>query len=356
MSLLRVAISIAASTVATVAALPVLILSLPLLLVARATARLGRALEVETVAWHEAITYEPELGWRAKPGLDAHVRDFNGDPFHVTTDPAGFRGPGALDDADIIVFGDSFAFGSGIDSRRFFANLPGDVAIKTVGAPGYNMVQSLLWMRRLAGSLDGKLVVWLVYPANDLDDNVLPAMGPYRIPFVRPDSNGWAIEVDHIAEKSWPFSLPRRNVERYVDICTGREGTERLFDACEWLISRAAETCTGAGARLIVVSVPDLSPLNTRAVESALETRADRDRFDATVPSERLREICKENAVSFFALSEVLEVSDYLERDVHWTERGHKRVREALVNLWKANLESEWTEQRAEPSHIRRQA
>jgi hypothetical protein len=309
------------------------------------------------VAWHEAITYEPELGWCAKPDLDVRVRDFNGDPFHVTTDSAGLRGPGAIGDADVVVFGDSFAFGSGIDSRQFFANLPGDPAIKAVGAPGYNMAQSLLWMRRLAGSLAGKLVVWLVYPANDLDDNLLPSMGPYRIPFVHRDSTGWRIETAHIDERPWPFPLVRRNVERYVDICTGRPGSERLFDACDWLVSEAAETCERADARLVVAEVPDLSPLNTRVVESVLEKRSDGVRFDPTVPEKRLQEICRQRGIGFLALSDVLEVNDYLEQDVHWTARGHRRVREALVAAWReVEAVSDSADHGADSSLMRRRA
>ena len=95
------------------------------------------------------------------------------------------RGHGSLDDSAVVVIGDSFAFGYGVDAGKSFADLNPGLAIKAVGAPGYSMVQSVLLMEQFAERLAGKLVVWFVCLENDLQDNLAPAMRRYRSPFVR---------------------------------------------------------------------------------------------------------------------------------------------------------------------------
>jgi hypothetical protein len=333
MQLFRTLLSMLASTVATAIALPAFLVALPFALVARTTVRLGRWLEPETVAWDRAIEHDPEIGWRVRPGLDLHVRDFNGDPFHVTTDGDGWRGPGSLEESALIVFGDSFAFGSGIDSHLHFAELRHPHPVKCIGAPAYNMVQSLLWMRRLGRRLAGKTVVWLVYPANDLDDNLLQSTDRYRMPFVRQGADGWVIETRHIDDTPWPFIMPRRNIERWVDLCSGKSGADRMLDACGWLIDQAAQACREAGADLVVMSVPELSPLNAREVEGVLAHRPDRAAFDPGLPDRRIADRCGASGIPFIALADTLTTADYLAHDVHWNARGHERVAEVLRQL-----------------------
>jgi len=135
---------------------------------------------------------------------------------HLTTDGEGWRGRTELRESDIVVFGDSFAFGYGVDDKKFFAGLNPDVRIKSIGVNGYNMVQSLFWMERLSVQLTGKLVVWFVYFGNDLYENLQPNLERYRMPFVR-SFNGtgdWEIVTSHINATKWPFSSERRYHQR----------------------------------------------------------------------------------------------------------------------------------------------
>ena len=102
------------------------------------------------------------------------------------------------------MFGDSHAFGHGIDEKHFFANLNRRLRIKSFGVSGYSMVQPLLWMRELAHHLENKLVLWLVFLGNDLADNLEPAQYHYRMPFVREtnDRSKWEIGKKHIESKT----------------------------------------------------------------------------------------------------------------------------------------------------------
>jgi hypothetical protein len=84
--------------------------------------------------------------------------------------------------------------------------------IKAIGANGYNMVQELLWMRRYAPQLAGKLVVWFVYHGNDLFDNLQPNVFQYRTPFVRErhDGRGWEVVTEHVRRSPWVATVKIR--------------------------------------------------------------------------------------------------------------------------------------------------
>jgi hypothetical protein len=104
-----------------------------------------------------------------------------------------------MEQADTVVFGDSFAFGYGVDDTDHFANHVPRHAVKAIASPAYSMVHGLLWMERLADRLADKTVIWLVYSGNDLVDNLRPAMATYRMLFVREHDGTWEIVTDHVS-------------------------------------------------------------------------------------------------------------------------------------------------------------
>ena len=189
---IRVLLAFLGAVAGLLVLVPVILLAIPLWLVGwlHSVARhaLARS-RPATISWEQMMAYEPEVGWKPLPGLDAWAEGTP--PFHVRTDSEGWRGPGvSIEDAQVVVFGDSFCFGHGADEERFFANLTGGPVVKAIGANGYNMVQGLMWMKRYSKRLAGRTVVWLVYYGNDLLDNLRPNMGRYRIPFVRREQGG----------------------------------------------------------------------------------------------------------------------------------------------------------------------
>ena len=96
--------------------------------------------------------------------------------FRLVTDRDGWPGAGSLDDAKVVVIGDSFAFGYGVDTNRSFAALTPSLAVKAIAAPGYSMVQGVRLMEQLGERLRGKLVLWFIFLENDLQDNLAPEM------------------------------------------------------------------------------------------------------------------------------------------------------------------------------------
>jgi hypothetical protein len=286
-----------------------------------------------TLPWQEMMEFAPEVGWKPRGGLDARAHAPGTPIFHVRTDADGWRGPQTtIEDAGIVAYGDSFAFGHGCDEETFFANLPGEPRIKAIGANGYNMAQGLLWMRRHAGRLVGKTVVWLVFYGNDLYENLQPNMGRYRMPFVRGAGSAGPREVvtEHISAEPWTFVSRTPYMDLLAEICTPGPLSDRVFDAAGFLVAEAAGLCAEVGARLVLAGIPHMDALEPRTRARLVASSPDPSSCDPELPDRRLREICGRHGAGFLALGERLERSDYLEEDVHWSAAGNRKVAAAI--------------------------
>jgi len=334
---IRVILASTAALVGLLLLVPVVLLALPFWAVSSMQAAARRALvqsRPATVSWQDLMEFEPELGWKPKGHIDAWAEGLP--PFHVRTDADGWRGPGVtIEDADVVVFGDSFAFGHGADEDRFFANLPGDMTIKAVGANGYNMVQGLLWLRRYAPRLRGKTVIWLVYYGNDLYDNLQPNMGRYRIPFVRNqrDTDRWEIVTEHVSAEPWRFSTKTDYTRLLAEICSPTFLSARVFDACASLVCEANDLCGSSGARLIVVGNPDVEMLDPEGVKRLKSKAMDPESCDPVLPDRRFADICADLGIPFVAVADWLGAEDHLLQDVHWSPAGHEKIRRLLERI-----------------------
>src|SRR4051812_5063145 len=186
----RVLLAIVAMVPCLVLLAPVAVVVLPLLAIAASARAIGRALEARHVPWSDLMQFDPQLGWKPRPQLDARYLAEGDDVFHVETDADGWPGHRTIAESDVVAIGDSFAFGYGVDTAQSFAARSTPCRVKAIGAPGYSMVHGVLLMEQLAERLHGKLIVWLVYLENDLQDNLAPEMRQYRAPFVRRAADG----------------------------------------------------------------------------------------------------------------------------------------------------------------------
>lgn len=175
-------------------------------------------LEPRYISWDQVFHFDPHIGWKPKPNLDTYSLARWDDVYHILTDQDGWPGNSPIDESDVIVFGDSFAFGYGIDSNKSYLHLNPRLRIKAIACPGYNMVQELLLMRQYSDKLKNKLVLWFIYLENDIYDNLMPwAMGCYRTPFLRQtkDMEGWEIVTNHLNPDPWKHG-DRRSEEAHV--------------------------------------------------------------------------------------------------------------------------------------------
>ncbi|MFB3817877.1 MAG: hypothetical protein ACE147_09460 [Candidatus Methylomirabilales bacterium] len=314
----------------------VLLLGSPFWLVAALTRTLAARLSPPVLGWRQLFAFDPALGWRAKPNLDCRCVDQWGDVFHVVTDQHGWPGRRGLEECRIVVFGDSHAFGYGVDHAAAFPQLCPEARVKAVGVPGYNLVQELLLMEQLAPRLAGKLVVWLVYVGNDLHESLSPEMSGYRTPFVRRLEGGaaWEIVREHLSPATWRASDSLRSRNWYATLAALHRDTflaERAYSACAFLLDAGARLSRQAGFSLAVMTVP--APLALAGPEAEGPGWRYRAVMDPELPDRRIRAICDDLGLPFVPLMKRLSLADYKRQDDHWTEDGHRRVAAVLAEL-----------------------
>jgi hypothetical protein len=332
--------------ISAIVAVPCLILLLPafaaagaLWLFASSVRALGRLLEPSYVPWPELMEFDGTLGWRPRSNVDARYLAEGDDVFRAVTDHEGWPGTHALDDSSVVVIGDSFAFGYGVDAGRSFADLNPRIAIKAIGAPGYSMVQSVLLMEQFGHRLAEKLVVWFVCLENDLQDNLLPNMRRYRAPFVRRSHvNGeWEIVTDHVSREAWECSDWRVIQRTLPNLCVPGPLADRTFSGADYLIGRAAANCRRIGARLVLVTIPVTSQLTANGHATLARLSGNPGLTDARLPDRRIAESCDRYGVPLVSGIDHLSARDYKRLEgLHWTGRGHRRMADLLGRLYES--------------------
>lgn len=320
---------------------PIVLLGLPIWGIAVLTRALVPLFQRTVVPWEGLIEFHPKLGWKPKPNFDGYCLEQRDDVFHVVTGPDGWPGRSSLSESPVVVFGDSFAFGYGIDARKSFLELVPEVPIKAIAAPGYNLVQEVLLMEELSSELEGKLVVWLVCLANDLYDNLSPEMSGYRTPFVRwsETHTRWEIVAHHVNPSPWSCSAGRQGVLRFrFDQGFGASGflSDRAYSACGFLISQGRDITRRAGADLVVATIPTPRQLECDQASASEEGTGG---FDPEYPDEQIGAICERLQVRFVPLKPYLNRADYKRRDEHWNEKGHQKVAEVLAALHRDHVQ-----------------
>jgi hypothetical protein len=324
-------LSFAALVVGLVLLIPVLVIWLPFWFVAVTTRKARRFFEPKVLGWQDMVRHDPRIGWRLQPDVVASCEGV--DVFRVTTDSQGWSGSLQAADAKVVVFGDSNAFGYGVDhAKAYFRLCSQEVPVKAIGAPGYNLVQELLLMEGMASELRGKLVIWLICNANDLYDNLSPQMDGYRTPFVRQTATGdWEVVSSHVSPEPWSCSAGRHAARRQPlapALHRSNYLSERAYAACGWLIAQGHELCRSAGAELVVMTVPSPFALDSK--------RTAREDVDPDYPDRRIGAACEALGIPFVPLKHYLGAGDYLDHDDHWNDRGHVKVADVIVSLFRA--------------------
>jgi hypothetical protein len=336
--LVRIFIAAVAAFVALILLIPIMLVVLPFWLVSLLTRMIARMVQPEFLTKEGLIQFDPVFGWRPRPNLDTH--HLMVDLFHIRTDRDGWRGNYSLAESDIVVFGDSFAAGYGVGDRAFFANLPGPCKIKPIGIGGYSMVQELLWMQKLKGSLENKLVVWFVYYGNDLYDNLMPDLRGYRKPFVRENREigDWEIVSSHVNAEPWPIIFQGRmqgqhHIPKLAELCADSFLANRAYSACDYLIGAGKQICDEANADLVLIGIPDVSQLTPEGRQNLKSLGGFAPSFNPDRPDQELARICENRGSQFRPGNTFLNADCYKINDCHWNETGHRAVFRALVVL-----------------------
>jgi hypothetical protein len=339
LQVIRFVVSSILAAVGYVLLLPFVIGFLPLWFISWMSRKLEIILAKKSVRWDEIIEYDREIGWKPKPHVNGYYLDKAENPCFVQTDQDGWPGKNTLDESDIVVFGDSFAYGFGIDLYDSYAYLNENFKTKPIGAPGYNMVQSLLLMRQFSGRLRNKIVVWFVCLENDLFDNIRPYNSDfYTTPFVY-KKNGlgaWSIETEHITPERWYLASTHRQYDRaFAKFCTPSSFSEYTYGSVEYLLGEAVGVCSKVNATLVVMTIPRKEQLMSNGIKKLQSYLSDqRNGFDPDFPDKQFEAICSKLGVKFIAAKKVLNADDYLEQDPHWNKKGNRKIARILNDIY----------------------
>lgn len=320
------------------------ILAVPFFLISLFTDTLNTLLQRRHVPWNAIIEFQENVGWKTKPNLNAFYLAIDHDVCHVETDSQGGIGPSSLAESDIVVFGDSFAFGYGVDAKDAYFNLHSDLKVKAFCSPGYNMVQELLLMRELAPQLAHKFVVWFVCLENDLYENLRPAsqhpQHVYPRPFVRriDGSSNWEIINSHVRPSNAGYQPPLRMYyqETFARLCTPCPYSEQVYSASEFLLQQGLEVCSKVGAKLAVLTIPYKYQMNSAGISKILsKLPPDEKLFDVDFPDKQFARICQQLQIPFVPAKQYLSDSDYKNYDWHWNTRGNRKIAKSLGELYK---------------------
>lgn len=130
---------------------------------------------------HDYRMFDHTLGWVLIPDRTYRVTsEAKGFDVPVEVNASGFREDGqniaAVGDADVVVIGDSNAFGFGLRAdqtlshriRRELSDKAVEAKVLNAGVPGYGLGQFRLRLTTLGLGKPGPVVVLLVHPINDL--------------------------------------------------------------------------------------------------------------------------------------------------------------------------------------------
>ncbi len=175
----------------------------------------------------------PVLVYELARSLDSTYRYLNPHqrrwPYRVRLGEDGFRRvPATTGGAGVVVLGDSYAFGYGVDDHETFANrlaeaLPGRAEVHNWGVPGYNLVQQVELLRTRGAEADPSVVVLALHP-NDFEPSV----------FARPAEVAW-VRASHLYAVLEHLHYVSQDVESLLEasrqrrVAEGRAAFEKLL-------------------------------------------------------------------------------------------------------------------------------
>jgi hypothetical protein len=316
-------------------------------------------------AWHALAVSDPLAGYRYAPNLDVQLSGHADFSCRVRTNSRGLRTPHEHGPVDVVVIGDSFTFGYGVDEAdAWSARLAGLAGLKVanLGVSGYGPQSELALLRSDGLPLRPRLVLWQFF-TNDYEDASLFArwqqsgqpdlyrwlrQAPAAVTSPAPAAGrlrGWL----HRHVRSYELAKHALGVGGYraggyqpwarvgrravqLDLASAARWADfdraeisqgwQLACACLLEARRATET---AGVRFAVV----LAPSKEETYWNRLPPRRARAAGDVRSPSRRMAAFCRQQGIPCLDLGPIFASAGragqalYFATDVHWNPAGH---------------------------------
>ena len=334
---------------------------------------------VQHASW--AFQHDPELEFRRRP-YDHWVGRPTSDiesgwtmpasqrqPLVFTYDRWGYRNAEDLDQADVVLIGDSYVEGWYVSdehttARRLQEQLNQSVA--NLGIAGYGTMQELRVLQRDAMRFHPKVVIWFFFEGNDLYDderfeNFLNAASPEppdrtASPLGMAQAHGWR-------QRSFTLALWRQlrrwmhpimpNHTPYFGRLVAPKGGERTvyfssYAAIPWTpwvanrwetardrLAQAVAFCRSRGIHLLIAFVP----IKFRVYQPFIDLEAHSPCHTWTLWPivERFMAFCQSAGIPCLDLTPLFQAAmrhgilPYSDVDSHWSPEGHQLVADHLA-------------------------
>jgi lysophospholipase L1-like esterase len=239
------------------------------------------------------------------------------------TNSAGFRDDeiGPKSGTRIVLLGDSFASGYGVERGQMFADILEDklgVEIVNTAVGGYEIIHQVRFFQSRGHALEPDLVVYALYLGNDLSRNKewgsdgdgtltspsheFPVRTPHpiKLQMLYKQVRYAAGMRDEQARGEWePWPDYLLSAER----TPGAEATEDYRDV-ETLLRRLNDEVRSSGARLFVVMIPYRQMVDQQAYDRLRAQTPNFDaRYDLGLPARRTTEILDRLGIDHFDLT-----------------------------------------------------
>lgn len=284
-------------------------------------------------------------------------------PYEVRTDRDGFRNDQDLDQADIVVIGDSYTEGILVPQNETMPAELGRLLEKSslnLGQIWYGPQQEEVVFRRYALPRRPKVVVWCYFEGNDLKDMNRYAANHVQWDVMAPKLHSFkarslarnlAVRLLSLEGPQKERPLGERNVALLPDgqrmyffyrNDVQSEEEKKFLPEFEEILTRVWKTCQDQQIRFVFAYVP----IKVRVYDSLVSFPPEsvfRNAFRVEAINEmksRIHQIS--SGITFVDLTPALvetskkELTYYLD-DTHWTPAGHRAAAEAIAKAIRAD-------------------
>lgn len=279
-----------------------------------------------------AYRWDAVTGYRLRPGLDLTfaTSEFS---TRIQTNGEGLRDP-AWDQAEtrpvVLLVGDSFVFGHGVEQADSFAarlqkSLGQEVRVVNAGHPGWDTRNELAWLTAEGSHFRPRIVV-LGVVLNDMLGN----SGQFHF---SPTARGW---LRHL-----PFTAVGATLQYLLDdplFVLFRLGFNVPYGAVDHVECLRQDRCVNgwqSTARLAAQFAQQARRMGAQPVLAHLPTRPEittdpeRPAYTPDLASRNLADIAAAAAMPFVSVSG-LSPGHYFPRDGHWNAEGHRAAAQTL--------------------------
>jgi hypothetical protein len=284
---------------------------------------------------------DTRLGWKHLPNLDLKRLNSNGQIWHIQTNSDGYRTSlswNAQAQTRILILGDSFAFGEGVNQEERFDSIMernhSSWNIKNLGVMGYGTDQQLLAGQQYFPELRAGDVLVLLTFSNDYIDILRQRFAGRAKPWFEYTDGNLILHVPVISFREWlrDKSYLASKVSSFLE--------PELYDY-------SAEDVKQGIALYKAIVQTTIPPLLERGVKIIIAHHGEGILGKSVnLPEEFFEEIFPEisnhpnfQSVPLDTFLQAHSAEPLFLNDGHWNPRGHKLVAEIVVELIKAELE-----------------